>query len=52
VVRKPEEAPDCFLRTKVDVLVMGDWVVLRGERGSSLIQQATLTAIGLVCRLV
>ena len=30
VVCKPEEALDCFLRTKMDVLVMGRWVVERG----------------------
>ena len=29
VVCKPEEALDCFLRTKMDVLVMGCWVVKR-----------------------
>jgi len=29
VVCKPEEALDCFLRTKMDVLVMGGWVVER-----------------------
>ena len=29
VVCKPEEALDCFLRTKMDVLVMGDWFVER-----------------------
>jgi carbamoyltransferase len=29
VVCKPEEALDCFLRTQMDVLVMGDWVVER-----------------------
>ncbi len=29
VVCKPEEALDCFLRTKMDVLVMGNWVVQR-----------------------
>ncbi len=29
VVCKPEEALDCFLRTKMDVLVMEDWVVER-----------------------
>ena len=29
VVCKPEEALDCFLRTKMDVLVMGCWVVRR-----------------------
>jgi carbamoyltransferase len=30
VVCKPVEALDCFLRTKMDVLVMGNWVVRRG----------------------
>ena len=30
VVCTPSEALDCFLRTKMDVLVMGDWVVRRG----------------------
>ena len=29
VVCKPEEALNCFLRTKMDVLVLGDWVVKR-----------------------
>ena len=29
VVCKPEEALDCFLRTKMDVLVMGNWLVER-----------------------
>lgn len=29
VVCRPEEALDCFLRTRMDVLVMGDWVVRR-----------------------
>lgn len=29
VVCKPEEALDCFLRTKMDVLVLGDWFVER-----------------------
>lgn len=29
VVCKPEEALDCFLRTKMDLLVMGNWVVRR-----------------------
>ncbi len=30
VVCRPEEALDCFLRTKMDVLVIGDWFVRRG----------------------
>ncbi|MET0086208.1 MAG: carbamoyltransferase C-terminal domain-containing protein [Sedimenticola sp.] len=29
VVCRPEEALECFLRTKMDVLVMGDWLVKR-----------------------
>ncbi len=29
VVCRPEEALDCFLRTKMDVLVLGDWLVKR-----------------------
>ena len=29
VVCKPEEALDCFLRTKMDVLVLGNWFVQR-----------------------
>lgn len=30
VVCTPKEALDCFLRTKMDVLVLGNWVVRRG----------------------
>jgi carbamoyltransferase len=29
VVCKPEEALSCFLRTKMDVLVMGNWIIRR-----------------------
>ena len=29
VVCKPEEALDCFLRTEMDVLVLGDWFIER-----------------------
>jgi len=29
VVCRPQEALDCFLRTKMDVLVLGDWIVRR-----------------------
>jgi carbamoyltransferase len=29
IVLSPEEALECFLRTKMDVLVMGKWVVAR-----------------------
>jgi carbamoyltransferase len=31
VVCRPEEALNCFLRTKMDVLVLGDWMVCRGD---------------------
>ncbi len=31
VVCKPEEALECFLRTKMDIVVMGNWVVERRE---------------------
>lgn len=30
VVCTPQEALDCFIRTKMDVLVLGDWIVRRG----------------------
>jgi carbamoyltransferase len=30
VACRPEEALDCFLRTKMDVLVMGDFIIRRG----------------------
>jgi len=30
IVCQPGEAVDCFLRTEMDVLVLGDWVVDRG----------------------
>ena len=30
VVCKPEEALDCFLRTRMDLLVLGNWVIRRG----------------------
>ncbi|MFM8469710.1 MAG: carbamoyltransferase [Limisphaerales bacterium] len=31
VVCRPEEALDCFLRTKMDVLVLGDWMLHRKD---------------------
>jgi len=31
IVCKPEEALDCFLRTKMDVLVVGDYYIWRQE---------------------
>ena len=30
IVLRPEEALDCFLRTRMDVLVLGDRVVTKG----------------------
>ena len=33
VVCKPEEALDCFLRTRMDVLVMGNRVIERRTAG-------------------
>ena len=35
VVCQPEEALDCFLRTRMDMLVMGDWVVRRLDASSA-----------------
>jgi carbamoyltransferase len=35
IVRTPEEALSCFLRTAMDILVMGNLVVSRAERQSS-----------------
>ncbi|MBK8907418.1 MAG: hypothetical protein IPM60_05820 [Rhodospirillales bacterium] len=32
VVCRPEEALDCFLRTRMDVLVIGDWLVRRRQQ--------------------
>jgi carbamoyltransferase len=33
VVCQPKEALDCFLRTKMDFLVMGNWVIERHAAG-------------------
>jgi carbamoyltransferase len=35
VVCKPSEALECFLRTKMDLLVLGDWVVERADGASA-----------------
>ena len=32
VVCRPEEALDCFLRTQMDLLVMGSYLILRTQR--------------------
>jgi carbamoyltransferase len=32
IVNSPDEALDCFLRTRMDRLVLGDWVVERAAR--------------------
>ena len=29
IVRNPQEAIDCFLRTNMDVLVLEDWIIRR-----------------------
>ena len=31
VVCSPEDALDCFLRTKMDIVVIGDWVIDKGK---------------------
>ena len=35
VVCHPKEALDCFLRTKMDVLVLGNWVITRHDSSQS-----------------
>jgi len=35
VVCRPEEALACFLRTKMDLLVLGNWLVSRKAEGRS-----------------
>ncbi len=35
IVCRPEEALDCFLRTKMDVLVLGNWVINRSDSRQS-----------------
>ena len=35
VVCRPKEALDCFLRTRMDVLVLGNWFVQRSEKNPS-----------------
>jgi len=32
IVNRPEEALECFLRTSMDVLVLGEWVLFRAPR--------------------
>ena len=34
IVNKPEQAIDCFLRTKMDLLVMGRKIIYRKEQVS------------------
>ncbi len=36
VVCRPEEALDCFLRTQMDILVLGSVMIRRGERGDKI----------------
>ena len=35
IVLRPAEALDCFLRTRMDVLVLGDVVVTKGPEGKT-----------------
>jgi carbamoyltransferase len=35
IVHRPEEALDCFLRTRMDALVMGHWVVTKAGEWAS-----------------
>jgi len=35
VCRPPEEALDCFLRTKIDVLVLNNWMTTRSDSRQS-----------------
>ena len=46
IVCRPEEAIDCFLRTKMDVLVLGDILVRKPDvrRGAALIRRVTICA--------
>jgi len=32
IVWSPREALDCFLRTRMDLLVLGNWMVRRAEK--------------------
>lgn len=42
VVCRPEEAVDCFLRTNMDVLVLGDFVIRRDAVSKDSVDEATL----------
>jgi carbamoyltransferase len=35
IVCKPQEALDCFLRTKMDVIVLNNWMITRSDRRQS-----------------
>jgi carbamoyltransferase len=35
IVYRPEEALDCFLRTKIDVLVLNNWMITRSDSRQS-----------------
>jgi carbamoyltransferase len=36
VVCRPEEALDCFLRTRMDLLVLGNWLIRREPTGQAV----------------
>ena len=44
MVCKPEEALACFLRTRMDMLVMGDFVIERSDAAQAGASQALAAA--------
>ena len=53
VVCAPEEALDCFLRTKMDVLVMGEAILIRQSMQSEAVTRevdlsSRLSSVGLI----
>ena len=41
IVLTPEEAIDCFLRTKMDVLVLGDYIIEKAPDANSTAPEAS-----------
>ena len=46
IVCKPEEALDCFLRTRMDLLVLGDVMIRRGASGESRAAEVLAARLG------
>jgi carbamoyltransferase len=44
IVCTPREALECFLRTEMDLLVMGNWVIVRRGYGPTSTQRAAARA--------